>query len=272
MAMNVVANWSDADKASVLKQYRLIEMVCCVPGNAGFAHPIVSGSENGGFGAHFDPRDVQSTVWASLGYGALVFPSHELTVYMQPGDILRFNAHHFFHANTVKPAASDIADGLRAEQFYSEQQQRAAHVANEVEGGSATVPGREASSWGDGVEPDNGAERAASRLAQAQQMINDHAGWIDQSIVCLYFQSQQQSYMVNKHNRENPHAPVHIDENGAWQEARTHQQTDSTEAGDRCGDESDDPHEGLCEYEIARHNRIRENEAMLASLGLDRSL
>ena len=240
-----------------------------MPGNAGFAHPIVSGSENGGFGAHFDPRDVRCTVWASLGYGALVFPSHELTVYLQPGDVIRFNAKQFFHANTVKPGACDIVARLRAEQFYSEQQQRSTRVANEAEGGFATVPGREASSWGAGVEPGNRGERVASaaeQLAQAQQMVDNHAAWMDQSIVCLYFQSQQQSYMVNKHNRENPQATVHIDKDGAWQEAPPCQQTDST--ADECSDGDDDPHEDLCEYEIARRTRIGENEAVLSSLGI----
>ena len=93
---------------------------------------------------------------------------------------------------------------------------------------------------------------------QAKEIINDNADWIDQSIVCMYFQSQQQSYMVNRYNRENPDAPVNIDGNGAWQEAPTHKADVS----------DDDPHEGLCEYEMARRTRIHENEVMLASLNI----
>ena len=31
-AMHVVANWSDADKAAMLKQTRLVQLVCCVLG------------------------------------------------------------------------------------------------------------------------------------------------------------------------------------------------------------------------------------------------
>merc|ERR1712025_1392784 len=88
---------------------------------------------------------------------------------------------------------------------------------------------------------------------------------MDQHIVCLYFQSQQQSYMVNRHNRDNPANHVNIDEIGAWQEAPT----DDSQNGNDSGDESDeDPHENLCEYEVARRNRIRNNEAMIASLNI----
>ena len=74
---------------------------------------MVSGSENGGFGAHFDGRDVRKTVWVSLGYGALVFPSHEHTVCLEPGDIIRFDARQFFHANTVRPDVDTLVDSLR---------------------------------------------------------------------------------------------------------------------------------------------------------------
>ena len=75
---------------------------------------MVSGSENGGFGAHFDGYDdiVRKTVWVSLGYGALVFPSHEHTVYLEPGDIIRFDARQFFHANTVRPDVDTLVDSL----------------------------------------------------------------------------------------------------------------------------------------------------------------
>ena len=100
-------------------------------------------------------------------------------------------------------------------------------------------------------------------LEQAEEMLSKNAEWIDQSIVAMYFQSQQQSYMVNKHNRENPESAVHIDATGAWQEAPVDNK-DSDE--ENTSDEVADPHEGLCEYEIERLNRMRENAALAASL------
>ena len=178
----MVANWSDADKAAVLKQGRLISKVCCVPGNASFTHPIVSGSENGAFGAHFDPRDVSTTKWVSLGYGTCVFPSHEHTVYLQPGDVLSFDAARWFHAKTVKPTVEDIAQRLRSEEFYAQQSQQAGSD-------QGTPPGREATSWGEDVGPMDGAEMRANRLAKAQQMYDDNTDWIDEATIALYFQS-----------------------------------------------------------------------------------
>lgn len=267
VTMKVVANWSKADKEAVLKQHRLISQICAVPGNAGFAFPIVSGSENGGFGAHFDPRDVRCTVWASLGYGALVFPSHELTVYLQPGDVIRFNAATFFHANTVKPTVDDIVQRLRGFDFYSEQQQQSSRVSAEAESGSATLPGREASSWGSNVGSSDSRQRTAELRKQAEQMLHDHARWIDQSIQCHYYQSQQQSYMVNRHNRDNPETPIDIDENGAWQEAPRASASESHTRSES-GSDSDPHEEMLSEYEIARLARIRENQARMAALGV----
>ena len=103
-------------------------------------------------------------------------------------------------------------------------------------------------------------------LEQAEEMLSKNAEWIDQSIVAMYFQSQQQSYMVNKHNKQNPETPVNIDEDGAWQEAPICKpQSNEPTLSDGVSD-GEDPHEELCEYEIARRTRICQNEAMLASL------
>ena len=113
--------------------------------------------------------------------------------------------------------------------------------------------------------PVDGAEMRANILAKAQQMYDDNADWIDEATIALYFQSQQQSYMVNKHNRENPESAVHIDATGAWQEAPIYNK-DSDE--EHTSGEVADPHEGLCEYEIERLNRMRENAALAASLGI----
>ena len=53
---------------------------------------------------------------------------------------------------------------------------------------------------------------------EADQLLEEHAAWIDQSIVCFYFQNQQQSYMVNRHNAQNPSSPIVIDKAGQWVE------------------------------------------------------
>jgi hypothetical protein len=147
--------------------------------------------------------------------------------------------------------------GLRSDDFYEQQMQQASRARAEAGNGQATVPGREAASWGADVGPADGAKQRAARMAKAQQMYDANTRWIDQSIICLYFQSQQQSYMVNKHNREHPESAVQTDPTGDWQEAPIYNENDP-----------DDPHEGLCEYEIERLSRVRENAAMIASLGI----
>ena len=209
----VNANWSPHEKHQVQKQGRLMAKVCTISGTAGHTHPIVSGSENGAFGAHWEPRDVKRTHWLSLGYGALVFPTHEHTAYLEPGDVIRFDARTWFHANMIKPTVDDIADRLRREQVHP-------------------VHGR-----------------------TAQQM-HANAHWMDQSIMAMYYQSQQQSYMVNKFNKENPDNPHNprLDENGQWLEAPPYAPSEASDSED-----SDDPH--LCPYEIERHIRIKRNEA-----------
>ena len=63
-----------------------------------------------------------------------------------------------------------------------------------------------------------------------------NADWMDQSLMAMYYQSQQQSYMVNKFNKENPDCPVVLDDNGQWLEAAPY----GGEAN--ASDDSDDPH------------------------------
>ena len=77
--------------------------------------------------------------------------------------------------------------------------------------------------------------------------------------------SQQQSYMVNKYNKENPESAIHIDRTGEWQEAPTYNEDSTKES---MPDNPVDPHEGLCKYEIQRLNRVRENASVVASLGI----
>ena len=67
---------------------------------------------------------------------------------------------------------------------------------------------------------------------------------------------------MNKHNRENPEPAVHIDATGTWQEAPIYNK-DSDE--ENTSGEVADPHEGLCEYEIERLNRMRENPLAMAA-------
>ena len=86
---------------------------------------------------------------------------------------------------------------------------------------------------------------------------------MDQSIMCLYFQSQQQSYLVNRHNRQHPQDRVEIDDSGQWQDRPVCQDSDSE------GSEECDPHNtGLSEYERQRQQRVRRNDAMVDALGL----
>ena len=250
----VVANWSPEDKAQVKKQKRLLQLICQEPNTAGFTHPIVSGSRNGGFGAHWDPRDVIATDWLSLGHGALVFPSHEHIVYLQPGDVIRFNAAKWFHANMVKPTMEDISDRLREAQIHELQRALAERVATEADGGGSTLRGQESTSCGARVGVSNGAQLREERRAQAADM-HRNADWMDQSIICLYYQSQQQSYMVNRYNKANPDTPIVLDESGQWQEAPVYVEEPAGEEAD------EDPHEHLSQYEIERRNRIQNNEA-----------
>lgn len=92
--------------------------------------------------------------------------------------------------------------------------------------------------------------------AEAADLLDRHASWMDQSIMCLYFQSQQQSYMVNSYNKQNPDSPVVLDEEGHW---------DEHHHGD---DDASDPHDDLSEYELARASTIERNNEMLRGLGL----
>ena len=92
----------------------------------------------------------------------------------------------------------------------------------------------------------------------AQALLDEHAYWMDQSIVCLYFQSQQQSYMVNAHNRNNPDSPIVIDKHGQWTEGPQVDEHDEA-----------DPHESeTSDYERARLSRVEQNNRMLSQLGL----
>ena len=92
-------------------------------------------------------------------------------------------------------------------------------MAAEGEAGSTAMPYRGALSWGTGV--DSMAMDDLIGRAKQNLMLTDNAEWIDQSIAGMYFLSQQQSCMVNKYNRGHLDAPVHIDKDGAWQEAPT---------------------------------------------------
>jgi len=56
--------------------------------------------------------------------------------------------------------------------------------------------------------PDDQAQQKAHLENTAIPAAN---AWMSQQIVCFYFQSQQRSYMVNKHNVDNPSAPIVID-------------------------------------------------------------
>ena len=147
----------------------------------------------------------------------------------------------------------------------AQQRQQASRARVEAVSDQGTLPGREAASWGADVGPADGAEIRAARMAKAQQMYDNNTDWIDQSIIALYFQSQQQSYMVNKHNRDNPESAVHIDATGEWQEAPIYNEDSDKQT---LSDDPPDPHEGLCEYEIERLSRMRQNAAMVASLGI----
>ena len=82
---------------------------------------------------------------------------------------------------------------------------------------------------------------------------------MDQSIVCLYFQNQQQSYMVNKHHKENPHGSLLISNNDSW----------TAKAGQDSPCEPD-LHENLSEYELSRQARVQRNEEVLRDLGIHR--
>ena len=291
-AMRVVANWSDQDRWDTEQQMRLMGKICCRPGTAGFTHPIASGSLNGGFGAHWDGRDVRKTVWVALGNAALVFPSVEHTVYLEPGDVIRFDARYamlfclccstcstfilllvyrkYFHANTVLPDADDVATLLRSilrsqrEQHYAYQQMQQA--ADEQRSGGDFVAGRPIASRGAriGNNREQGQRQRDADLQEANDLLRAHGGWMDQCIVCLYFQSQQQSYMVNSYNNSHDDT-VHIDQQGRWAEEHDANAENRPEEEDPC-----DPHD-MSEYELERESRIRRHNTVLQDLGLLRN-
>ena len=81
---------------------------------------------------------------------------------------------------------------------------------------------------------------------------------LDQQIVCLYFQSQQKSYLVNRYNRAHPNNQVEQEEQQQQQ-----QQEDDDDA-----DPLHDADDALSEYEKERRRNIARNLAFLEALGI----
>ena len=59
---------------------------------------------------------------------------------------------------------------------------------------------------------------------------------------CLYFQNQQQSYMVNRHNAQNPSSPIVIDNARQW--------VKNLPTPEDVSNEEADPHDNLSVYEL----------------------
>ena len=129
-------------------------------------------------------------------------------------------------------------------------------------GGGHHCPGRAASSWGAPVEQsrEEVSRQRTEDAHEAEKLLEEHAAWIDQSIVCLYFQNQQQSYMVNRHNAQNPSSPIVIDKAGQWVE--------NPPTPEDVSDEEADPHDNLSAYELERRERIERHDAELRRLDL----
>ena len=214
-------------------------------------------SENGGYGAHFDDRDVAKTEWTSYGHCGLVFPTHEHTVYLQPGDVIRFHGAFWFHANMLRPDEPTVVQALQREYL-------------EVRAVEKALGQGSPETWGGAVGPSNLRNLRGKFQSQAVGLLQQQQRerYIDQFISCLYFQKQQQSYVVNHHNARttNPDERVVIDENGQWDE---HGCANATTA-DSDGSGSDDDHlDGqLSDFELRRLDNMRCNAAELQRLNL----
>ena len=124
-----------------------MEKICFMMGAIRFIYPIMQVSRNGAYGAHWDSWDVAQTIWQSVGRSAIVFPTHEHIVYLQPGDTIRFDGSLWFHANMVAPNVETVIQSLQKE--YCELQEVAQCSAAES---SSLTSGR---AWGAPVEPKN---------------------------------------------------------------------------------------------------------------------
>ena len=92
-----------------------------------------------------------------------------------------------------------------------------------------------------------------------------------QQIVCYYFQRQQRSYFKNHAEREDPNCePINLDdyeyaEPVPESEQSAHGSADTVGADEEDEEDSYQP----CQYELDRIERIRQHNAMLASLGFN---
>ena len=119
------------------------------------------------------------------------------------------------------------------------------------------------------------AQAEARRDLREQNLPN----FLVQQIVCYYFQRQQRSYFLNTYNRENPSNPIaaedfdynenelNVENQNPHDDAAP--QSDPTEDPGHQEQEAANEHaDGLSEYELARLQRIRENQAAIARLGI----
>lgn len=119
------------------------------------------------------------------------------------------------------------------------------------------------------------ARATARRDLREQNLPN----FLVQQIVCYYFQRQQRSYFLNTYNRENPSNPIATtDFDYNENELNVENQNPHDDAAPQSDPLEDPGHQeqeaaneyadALSEYELARLQRIRENQAVIARLGI----
>lgn len=211
-----VETWGRKFEKDMQEQRHLMDKVLSMDGTATFTFPCASIGINGGYACHRDKRDVAKTVWISLGTGALVFPQYEHIVHLHPGDIIVFNGHGEWHANMVLPSIRDVLGHWCKRSYSTGEDFNQMHQQLKESG----VPG---------------------------------AGTMNQLIMCLYFQSQQRPYLVNRYNRDHPDSPL--------------PETDNDVDGNT-GSGNENLHD-VSDYEITRQGRTEEHNVFLRRLGFD---
>ena len=118
-------------------------------------------------------------------------------------------------------------------------------------------------------------QQQASAQEEARQQLRQQnmPNFLVQQIVCYYFQRQQRSYFLNDYNRRHladeqiAAADFDFSEPMA-SELATNPHADDVENVEQQQAELQVHLEQLSEYELSRLQRMRENEAMIAQLGI----
>ncbi len=253
-----VEKWGDQYRRELKNQRKLMDLICRHRGSACFTFPSAQVGINGGYGTHKDKRDCRRTVWLCTGTGALVFPQYEHILWLHPGDIVVFDGEAEWHANMVSPMA---------------EQRR--QIIERVVNGLPAAPSCP-DEWIPQLDGDHdfGADSSPEARAQARQGLRDQGlpNFLVQQIVCYYFQKQQRSYFVNDHNsRQLPGDEVDPADFEPGCSAHTDSGTAAVDPGHEQQQLLAEFIPTLSAYELARLQRIRENEAEIARLGISRT-